>query len=43
MKSQDRDKKIKASEFGASPIQSHSDSTSTNDTPSCEEIRLRSR
>jgi hypothetical protein len=38
---QDRARKDKASEFGASPIQSDSDDTSTNHTPSCEEIRLR--
>jgi hypothetical protein len=31
----------RVSEFGASPIQSHSDETSGNHTPSYEEIRLR--
>jgi hypothetical protein len=31
----------RVSEFGASPIQSHSDDTSRNHKPSCEEIRLR--
>jgi len=41
MTSRDRGKRNRASEFGASPIQSHSDDTSGNYTPSCEEIRLR--
>jgi len=36
-----RGKRNRVSEFGASPIQSHSDDTSGNHTPSCEEIRLR--
>ena len=41
MTSQGRGKRNGASEFGASPIQSHSDDASGNHTPSCEEIRLR--
>ena len=36
-----RGKRNRVSEFGASLIQSHSDDTSGNHTPSCEEIRLR--
>jgi hypothetical protein len=36
-----RGKRNRVSEFGASPIQSDSDDTSGNYTPSCEEIRLR--
>jgi len=31
----------KASEVGASAIQAHPEDTSTNHTPSCEQIRLR--
>jgi len=34
-------KRNRVSEIGASPIQSHSDDTSENHKPSCEEIRLR--
>ena len=41
MTSRGRGKRNRASEFGASPIQSHSGDTSGNHTPSCEEIRLR--
>jgi Protein of unknown function (DUF2934) len=41
MISRGRGKRNRASEFGASPIQSHSGDTSGNHTPSCEEIRLR--
>jgi hypothetical protein len=41
MTSQGRGKRNRASEFGASPIQSHSDDTSEKHTRSCEEIRLR--
>jgi Protein of unknown function (DUF2934) len=41
MTSRGRGKRDSASEFGASPIQSRSDDTSGNYTPSCEEIRLR--
>ena len=40
MTSRGRGKQNGASEFGASPIQSHSGDTSGNHTPSCEEIRL---
>ena len=36
-----RGKRNRVSEFGASPIQSHTDDTSGNHKPSCEEIRLR--
>ena len=36
-----RGKRNRVSEFGPSPIQSDSDDTSGNYTPSCEEIRLR--
>ena len=36
-----RGKGNRASESGASPIQSHSDDKPGNHTPSCEEIRLR--
>ena len=41
MTTQGRGKRNRASEFGARPIQSHSDDTSGNHSPSCEEIRLR--
>jgi hypothetical protein len=41
MASQGRDKRNKASEVGAIPIQSHSDGRSGDHTVSCEEIRLR--
>jgi hypothetical protein len=41
MTSQDRGKQSKASEVGASLIHSHSDDTSGDYTPSCEEISLR--
>ena len=41
MTSQGRGKRNRASEFGASPIQSHSDDTSEKHAPSCEEIRFR--
>jgi hypothetical protein len=41
MTSRGADKGHKVSEFGASPIQSHSDKTSGNQTPSSAEIRLR--
>jgi hypothetical protein len=36
-----RGKRNRVSEFGASPILSHSDDTSGNHKSSCEEIRLR--
>jgi len=36
-----RGKQSKGSEVGASPIQSHSEATSANHAPGCEEIRLR--
>ena len=36
-----RSKRSKASEVGASPTRSHSDGTSGDHTPNCEEIRLR--
>jgi hypothetical protein len=41
MTSQGRAKQSKASEVGARPIQFHSDDISGNDSPSCEQIRLR--
>jgi hypothetical protein len=41
MTSQDRGKRSKASEVWASPLQSHTDGTSGNHTPGCEEIKLR--
>jgi hypothetical protein len=41
MTSQGRSKQSKASEVGASPIQSHPEATSANHAPSFEEIRLR--
>ena len=41
MTSQGRSTQSKASEVGASPIQSHPEATSANHEPSCEEIRLR--
>ena len=36
-----RGKQSKGSEVGASPIQSHSEATSANRAPTCEEIGLR--
>jgi len=41
MTSPGRGKRSKPSEVGVSPIQSHSDGTSGDHTPSCEEIRPR--
>jgi hypothetical protein len=41
MTSQDRRKRSKTSEVGASPTQSHSPDTSGNSTSSCDEIKLR--
>jgi len=41
MTSQSRGKRDRASQVGASSIQFHSDDSSGNHTPSCEEIRLR--
>ena len=41
MTSEGSGKRSKVSEVGASPIQSHSEGTSSNHTPNCEEIRLR--
>jgi len=41
MTSQGRGNRSKASDVGASPIQSHSKDTFANHTPNCEEIRLR--
>ena len=41
MTSRGRGTRNKVSEFAASPIQSHSDDTSGNHTPSSEDIRLR--
>jgi Protein of unknown function (DUF2934) len=41
MTSHARSKQSKAPVVGASPIQAHPEDTSRNDTPSCEEIRLR--
>jgi hypothetical protein len=41
MTSQGSGKRSKASDVGASPIQSHSEGTSTNHAPSVEEIRCR--
>jgi hypothetical protein len=41
MTSQGRSKQSKASEVGASPMQSHPEATSAKHAPSLEEIRLR--
>jgi len=41
MTSQGRNKRSRASDVGASPIQSHSEGTSSNHSPNCEAIRFR--
>lgn len=41
MTSQGRNKRSRASDVGANPIQSHSEGTSSNHSPNCEEIRFR--
>ena len=41
MTSQGRSKQSKASDVGASPIQSHPEATSANHAPRCEATRLR--